>query len=388
MENFNAIEKITFKQNALEDLACHLKKYKKVLIITSITPKTLYLNVLCNYLNDKQIDFEILCIKENVCNFKNLLLCCSYSQNCDCVLSFGMGNVCDLTKLTAFKQKISYVVCPTAIPNFSAFSNVCYFKNELKTTKIECYFPEKIFIDEGFIIKSPESLIFSAFSYIFSFYETYVNEYVNSTLFSSPDFEFLNKLKEILQKTEGLINYVEINKNLTLLNLMDNLIELFQLCLTKNISFSAIDLAANSCKNNFGKECLISSSTLLQVYKSFWKSNLTYQNIPNIERCLNILCKKGEKEQILFDFCENNKKFTEERFIFKAKAEKINILNILEKTIIKLSKISKKLCNLECPETKIVFEKNLYDNLIYHSLTSNNFQLNAILRLGYLNMIV
>lgn len=388
MENFNAIEKIIFKQNALEDLACHLKKHKKVLVITSITPKTLYLNVLCNFLNDKQIDFEILVLKENICNLKNMLICCSHSQNCNCVLAFGMGSICDLARLTAFKQKISYVVCPTAIPNFSAFSDVCYFKNELKTTKIECYFPEKIFIDEGFIIKSPENLIFSAFSYIFSFYETYVSEYVNSTLFSSPDFEFLNKLKEILQKTEGLINYVEINKNLTLLNLMDNLIELFQLFLTKNISFSAIELAVSSCKNNFGKECLISSNILLQVYKNFWKSNLTYQDIPNIEKCLNILCKKGEKEQILFDFCENNKKFTEERFIFKAKSEKLNILNILEKTIIKLSKISKKLCNLERPETKIIFENKLYDDLIYHSLTSYNIQLNAILRLGYLNVIV
>ncbi|MBO4412955.1 MAG: iron-containing alcohol dehydrogenase [Clostridia bacterium] len=390
MEKFNPVEKIIFKQNVFGDLSEYLKKYKKVLIVTSLTPKTLYLNTLCNFLNENQVCFEVFLLKETSCNQKNLLLLASRSLGADCLVAFGLGSVCDLTKLAAKKQNIPYIVCPTAIANFAALSNICYFKNELKINKIECNFPEKVFVDEGLIAKSPERFITSTFSFIFSFYETYFCEYVNNLLFSNLNFEFLNKLKEILQKTEGLINYVEINKKTVTLNLMDNIIELFTLVYQKNLPFSALNLAAenHTNKKNFGQNCLLSASVLMQVYKNFWSSNLAYQDIPNIQMCLNLLANKGENEQFFFNFCENNKIFTNERFIFKAKSIKQNVLEVLEKTITKISKLSKKLSNLNSTETKCVSAKEIFDGLIYDALKSNNKQLNAILRLGYLNLIV
>ena len=127
----------------------------------------------------------------------------------------------------------------------------------------------------------------------------------------------------------------------------------------------------------------------MQVYLNFWKSNLFYEDIPNIEKITQILTKKGEKMQILFNFMQNFEKFTEKQFYYKTKSIQQSCIIYCKNTISKLDKICKKLMYLYSnEESKILNANEIFSNLIFHSIQSKNLQLNAILRLGYLNVIV
>ena len=391
MSSFNPIEKIVFKKGVFEDLAEFAKYYKKIAIFTSKTPKKLYLPALSCFLNDKNIDFFVCEFNPELEDHENIIRSASKAQNCDLIISFGAGKVTDLTKLVAKSLSVDYVVVPSTISHFGYFTNYAYKTNSMTTEKILLDYPKKVFIDENIIKSSPDKFIFSTCCFIFSFLDTVFTEQVKNLLFSQDNTYTINALKKIINKTEGLLNWLTLKQEVAILNLMDNLIELFTIVDELSCDLAMIDIAVlpqnDNLNSNFSRRALIASNTLLTIYEQFWTSgNIYYKNIPNLEYLIKILQKNGKNYTFFENFIQNYQHLTTNQFFFKAKCirPKLNASIVLIKN--KMSKISKRITNLYSQkEVRTINENNFYENISYVALSSNCFQLNAMLRLGYLN---
>lgn len=391
MSSFNPIEKIVFKKGVFEDLAEFAKNYKKIAIFTSKTPKKLYLPALSCFLNDKNIDFFVHEFNCELEDHENVIRSASKAQNCDLIISFGAGKVTDLSKLVAKSLSVDYVVVPSTISHFGYFTNYAYKTNSMTTEKILLDYPKKVFIDENIIKSSPDKFIFSTCCFIFSFLETIFTEQVKNLFFSIDNTYTINALKKVINKTEGLLNWLSLKKDVAILNLMDNLIELFTIVDELSCDLAMIDIAVlpqnDNLNSNFARRALIASDTLLTIYEQFWTSgNIYYKNIPNLEYLIKILQKNGKNYTFFENFIQNYQHLTTNQFFFKAKCirPKLNASIVLIKN--KMSKISKRITNLYSQkEVRTINENNFYENISYVALSSNCFQLNAMLRLGYLN---
>ena len=392
MGEFNALEKIVFKKGVFEDLANFALKFNKIFIITSQTPKDLYLKALTGFLNDKNLNFEYFEIKHNLNDKEEILKCTAKANGCDCVISLGAGKVSDISKMVAKNLKLPLIVVPTTVSHFGYFSNYAYINNGITTEKISCDYPAKIFIDENIISKSPEKFIFSSCCFIFSFIEVYFSKMVESRFFSE-DFAYeINSIKRIVNKTAGLLNWLNLNKEMYVLNLMDNLIELFSVVSGFDCDFPAIDLASlnfsDNLNTNFGRRALTYSNAILNIYKFFWSDkNLSYKNVPNYEKLIKILQKNQKNSKFFENFVEKFKNLTSKQYFLKAKSLRPNILATIILETEKISKLSKRIMSTFAKnEYRTINEESFYDDLSYVALTSNSFQLNSLMRLGYLNL--
>ena len=173
---------------------------------------------------------------------------------------------------------------------------------------------------------------------------------------------------------------------------MDNVIELFSTLSSLTCDFPALQLASINFKDNinsnFGRRCLTCSNMLLNVYKFFWTDkNLSYKNIPNYEKLTKILQKNQKNVDFFNNFIEKFQNTTTSEFFFK--------IRILQKTLSKnivvecekISKLCKRImATFAKTEKRILGEDELFESLSFVALTSNCFQLNSIMRLGYLNL--
>ena len=392
MAEFNILNSVLFKKNVYSDLSKFLKKYSKVFIITSKTPKQTILPILSGFLNENNIYFTVTEINASKkCCFENIVKCCSLAKDYDCVLSLGAGSVCDTTKLVAKQLKIDYIVVPTAISHFGYFTNFAYLSNNLTIEIIECDYPKKVFIDENIIKNTPDSFIFSSLCFIFSFYETYINEFVKNQIFKTDNILMLNSLKSLLNKCEALINWLNMRNEKAIINLMDNIIELFTIIQNSNLDFSTLfltNLMQTNSNSTFGKNSLMCSKTLISCYNNFWNQKIFYNNSPNYEKFSKILQKKGKNDDFFFNFINQNNKYISPEFFLKVKIVKPTIINFLNKENEKFNKIIKKLNNFfGSKEKKCLNLNDFFENVCYTSLAINNVQLNSMARLGYLNII-
>ena len=318
MNSINPVEKIIFKKGVFEDLANYLTKFESVLIITSKTPKKLYLKALVGFLNEKKLQFSVCEINNNNDN-ENVLNCTIKAKNFACILSFGAGKVTDIAKVVANNLNIPLIVAPSTISHFGYFNNCAFLNNGIATEKFTCNYPDKIFIDENIIKNSPENFIFSTCCFIFSFAETYFSSLVESKIFATDITYQLNSIKRIINKTSGLINWLNLNRDVAVLNLTDNIIELWANLQSLQQDFPAVMMAAQNYKNNinscFGRHCLTFSQTLLSVYKFFWTDkNLSYKDIPNYEKSIKILQKKQKNADFFIEFVKKFENFTSAEF--------------------------------------------------------------------------
>lgn len=391
MSSFNPLEKIVFKKGVFEDLSNFAKNYQKIAILTSKTPKKLYISALIGFLNEKNINFFTCEFNSEIADHENIIKAASKCQGCDLIISFGAGKVTDLSKLVAKSLKIPFVVVPSTISHFGYFTNYAYKTNALTTEKVACEYPLKVFIDENIIKSSPDNFIFSTCCFIFSFYETIFSELIKNQMFASDNSYQINALKRILNKTEGLLNWLSLNKNVAVLNLMDNLIELFSIVNSLDCDIPQIEIASmpqvDNINLNFGKRTLIYTASLLNIYLSFWGSkNICYKNIPDYENVLKILQKNGKNSNFFENFVNKYQNVTSNEFFFKAKMIKPRLHAELILLQTKLSKVCKRLMNLYTKnEMRMLNECNFYDNISYIAISSNCFQLNSLMRLGYLN---
>lgn len=390
MNNFNALDTIIFKKNVYNDLTNYLSNYKKIFIITSSTPQKTILPIISGFLNDKKIYFSYVVMDKKKCCHENLIKFCSLACGYDCILSLGSGSCTDLAKLTAKNLKIDYVVFPTTISHYGYFSNIAYLGGRFTVDKIECDFPKKVFIEENIIVNSPDNFVFSTVCFVFSFVETLFSEYAKYQIFNSENMATLNQLKLLINKTEELINWISLKKQSAYLNLMDNVIELFVLSqdLDNNSSMLLANLICKESNSVFGKNMLMASDLILQSYNYFWSCKLEYKNIPNIEKYMQILQKNGKKLDFLLKNIKKTDKFLSDRYIFKLKSLKPTLLTNATIEAKKMSKLCNKVLNLfSNSETKTANFNYILDNFCYTAVTSNNFQLGTMFRLGYLNIV-
>ena len=114
MERFNPLEKIIFKKGAFEDLANYLTTFNKVFIITSKTPNQLYFKALSGFLNDKNVVFSV-CETTNLNDQEEIIKCSAKAAGYNCILSFGAGKVCDISKMVAKNLEIPLIVLPSTV---------------------------------------------------------------------------------------------------------------------------------------------------------------------------------------------------------------------------------------------------------------------------------
>ena len=391
MDKFNAPSKVVFKKNVGVDTAKFLKDFNKVFILTSKTPKENVIPMLSNFLNEEKIDFSVYTLsKKPFCDAENILKISSLAKNADIILSVGAGSVCDTAKMASKMLNIPYAVFPTTISHFGFFSNFAFVKNRFETTKEETNYPSKVFIDENIISQSKENFIISTLSFIFSFEEILISEFCKESLFSKENMFYLNNLKKLISRTEALANMIDIKREIALLSLQENIIELFSICNIICPDYTAIILANKLCENSnstFGRNTLISSSVILECYKMFWNKQLEIKNIPNLEKYLKILEKNGKNLQFLIDFMNKTTKFKTNCFLNKIKTIKNKVTERLNLEENKFKKNCEKLNNLFTQnETKVIVENKIYDNLCYISISQENFMLNTLASFGYLNV--
>ena len=391
-ENFNPLNRVVYKQNALIDLSNFAKKYQKILIFTSKAPKNAYFTALSGFLNDANVTFSVaeINLSGGVSN-SQILGCIARALGYDCLIAFGAGSISDITKIVAKELKIPFIVVPTTLSHFGYFSNFAFLKTNLSYKKVECNYPEKVFIEENFIKNSPDSFVLSACSFVFSFAECYVSEFIKNKILNTNKFYEINNIKDIILKTEGLVNWLCLHKDVAYLNLMDNIIELYSnICKLETdlpcLELSVLNSLSSPC-GNFGKACLVNCKVILMCYLNFWKdNNLFYKNMPNVEKNLKILENNGKNSNFLINFMKKFKIFTTNKFFLKTKSIKKCALSEVEKMQKKVTLLALKLTNNFTAETPSPINlNNALTNLNYVALTTNCYQLNALMRLGYLN---
>lgn len=170
------------------------------------------------------------------------------------------------------------------------------------------------------------------------------------------------------------------------------------MCTYKIITDSCCDFPAlmlatinfkDNLNNNFGRRCLTNANALLNIYKFFWSDkNLSYKNIPDCEKFIKILQKNQKNSTFFENFVEKFQNATTPQFFFKVKSLRQNLLPTIILECEKMSKLSKRVMSTFAKnEQRVLSENEFYSDLGYVALTSNCFQLNTILRLGYLNIV-
>lgn len=314
LEKEQLYKKIVFEKNVYTSICNFLKNYKKIYIITSPTPRDKYLQFLINIMNEQKITYWVSMLNKNaICDNDTILKTSVKVKSADLMVAFGTGTVTDITKITASKFNLPYCVIPTAVTHYGIFNNIAYLIDNGFPKTINANYPEKVFIDEDIIKKSPDKFILSGICFSISLLENLFVMETKKKILNECNIDISLSNKKI-QKVDELLNWVTLSKDFALLNLMDYMIDLNDLSKdnyeTNSILYSII-LNSSTLKNNFGEKCLLSSTILLNLYSSFFNQDKIYiKNAPEREKIVKYYTKKNKNIDFFENFIKNTEPYT------------------------------------------------------------------------------
>lgn len=384
-------EKIIFKKDVYSSVVEYLKSYKKILIITSPTPQQKYLQYFINILNENKFNFAVTVLnKKPVCDNDTILKTCARGKDYDILIAFGTGTVADVTKIVAKNLDLPFCVIPTSITHYGLFNNIAYLINNDVPKIINTEFPHKVFIDEEIIKKSPENFIISSLCFSLSLLENIFVLELKKKIIGECNIDLLTLSKKI-KKIEELLNWVTLSKDFALLNLMDYIIDVSELCKryydTNSILYS-LTFKASTLKNNFGEKCLFSSTLLINLYSYFFNQKRIYvKDIPNRDKIIKLLSKINKDGNDFKNYMDKTNCVIEEKFRNKINQEKEPIKESLDYYKNCLSRFSKKILLLNNKSNlRMIDEYSLYSSLQLIPFIYDNFLLNILTRYGFLNV--
>ena len=395
------IENVVFEKDVLKKLCDNLKPHKQVFIITSPTPKQTYLPILSNMLKERGIVFWCYCLpKSPKTTPENVLKACSNVKGAKIIVSLGAGTVCDISKIVAKKMDLPLFVVPTTITHFGLFNNVAIlgdaFPKYVKTN-----FPNKVYIDEAIIIKSPEIFIQSTLCFSLSLLEPLFSFESKEILLQENPVSIKN-LSSKIKQIEELTCWLSLSKSFTILNLMDYVFDLFQILKhnfeCSNLLFASM-LNSSTLKNNFGEKALLCSETLFQTYLLFLKQQVVSpKDIPNREKILSLLSKipsssllstNFSPEEIFENFICSTNSLLNQKLIFNLQKNKTALTKLCFEKIQAISKFMKKFKMVFSSSStlRMIDENNLFSCLELLPLSSSSFLPKLVSRFGYLNVV-
>lgn len=383
---------IIFDKNIFEKACEYLKQFNKVLILTSPIPRDQYLQRFANVLNENKITSWAYSLGSHlICDNDAILKTCAKVKGADIIVALGTGTIADIAKLSAKKLNLPYCVMPTAITHYGIFNDVALLNNNGIVEIIKTEKPSRVFLDENIIKKSPERFITSTLSFALSLLEQHFALSAQRKLFGECETD-LNLFLEKIKKIEELVNWIALSKDFALLNLMDYIIDISNICEEQHISNSIMYASMLNCstlKNNFGEKCLLTSTILLKVYNSFFNQNvIIIKNIPEIEKVMKIYGKIS-KNNVFFEEYIKKTQF----YLGKDIQNKINgqngLLPILISSQLLISKFANKLSALkaDAQNLRMIDENELFSALEILPFIHNNHLLNILTRYGCLNVI-
>jgi hypothetical protein len=391
-QNTEPFKRIIFEKNIFESVCKYLKNYNKICIITSPKPSEQYLQFLTNMLNEWNITYWSYVLESRAtCDNNIILKTCAKVKNADIIVALGTGTIADISKITAFKLGLPYCVIPTAISHYGILNDVAYMVNDGIPKLLNVNNPEKVFIDESIIKKSPERFVISTICFAVSLLENLFSLQIKKSILGECEVD-LNLLNKKIQSVRELINWVTLSKDFALLNLMDYIIDLNEICKDNHSSNSivlSLLLTSSTLKNNFGEKCLFSSTVLLQTYSSlFNQKNIIIKSIPDMEKIMKIYGRKQKVDNLLEDYTLKTQAYTDPQIIIKLKSKQIEFAGLLKEIQTIMNRFAKKLLliNTNSENLRMVDEVQLYDNLALLPFIQDNFLLNILTRYGYLNV--
>lgn len=382
-------ENILFEKDVYRSACQYLKSFKKIMIITSPTPKLKYLQFFANTLNEHNINFYVTTInKAQVCNLDTILSLCAKSQGCEFLVAFGAGKVADITKLISKQLSLPFCVIPTTISHYGLFNNISYLLDDIPTS-IKCNYPQKVFIDLDIIKKSPENFILSSISFAVSLVEKLFTLQVNRYILGECNINTSLLIKKI-KKIEELLNWVSLSKDFALLNLMDYIIDLNEICRdnyeSNSITYS-LAFSSSTFKNNFGEKCLISSTILLNLYSVLFSlKRIGVQGVPNQEKIVKNLSKRGKNESFFEKYIKETLPLTSDKVILSLNQSKNELTHKLDEQKKFLSKFAKKITLIKENPLRAVDQNEIFTSLSILPFIQKNYLLNILCRYGLLNV--
>ena len=325
--------------------------------------------------------------KKPVCDNDTILKTCARGKDYDILIAFGTGTVADVTKIVAKNLDLPFCVIPTSITHYGLFNNIAYLINNDVPKIINTEFPHKVFIDEEIIKKSPENFIISSLCFSLSLLENIFVLELKKKIIGECNIDLLTLSKKI-KKIEELLNWVTLSKDFALLNLMDYIIDVSELCKryydTNSILYS-LTFKASTLKNNFGEKCLFSSTLLINLYSYFFNQKRIYvKDIPNRDKIIKLLSK------IKKDGNDYKKYMDKTNWKKKKNLGKINQRKSYLKRVgyIKIAYLDfKKILLLNNKSNlRMIDEYSLYSSLQLIPFIYDNFLLNILTRYGFLNV--
>ncbi len=393
------MENIFFEKDAVLKLAKKAKEFGKVLIITSPSAKQQYFQMLSNFFCENKITFWAYSLKETKCTSDNILKACSFARDARAIVSLGAGTVCDVSKIVGKKLSLPVFVLPTTITHFGIFNNVAILNDGLPQY-VETSYPEGVFLDEAIIQKSPERFVKSSLCFALSLLEAQFSFEASSVLTGEKSVN-TEELEAKIKKIEELVGWLSLSKGFAILNLMDYIIDIFQI-LNGNFKVNSIlfasKLSSSTLKQNFGEKALICSKILLQSYVTYFNQRIIIpKNIPNFEVISRILS-QIPVSGAFFNFENIEEKFN--NFIAKtngllASNLRLNLQKfrtfLLERSILFcqiISKFNNKLRAIDGQEGRLrmIDEQELFSSLQILPFLGEGFLPNLLLRYGYLNV--
>lgn len=392
---------IIFEKNAISKLCDELKSYNKIYIITSPTPKSKFLGIISNLLNERNKTFWTHTLPKNAtCSKDNILLATSKVKSANVIVALGAGTVCDISKIVGEKVDLPVFVVPTTITHYGIFNNISYITSPSPEI-VRTNYPKKVYIDEGIIEKSPEKFIHSALSFAISLSEQSFSLLVQEKLLSNVKTNLFD-LDTKIKKIEELTGWLSLSKSFAVLNLMDYIYDLFVILndnyITSSICY-ALMISSSTLKNNFGEKCLLCSKVLLRVFSEFFgQKTIIPKDIPDREKILFLLGKQPVTGNLssATDYkkvFENYIKTTDNLLSTSIQLSfKQNKLKFQEKCLEKEIFISKflnkfRLINSDLNEIRMIDENQLFSNLELLPIQFNNLLPRIISRFGFLNVI-
>lgn len=336
---------IIFKKNVYVSVCEYFKNYNKIFILTSPTPYDMYLQFFINVFNESGIKYSVSVLNKAICDNDTVLKTCSRAESFDLIVSFGAGTIADIAKIVSNNLNLPFCIIPTAITHYGIFNNLAYLMENGLPRVITTNYPDKVFIDVDIIKKSPEKFVLSSIFFSLSLLENLFNLEVQKKILNECDVDLITLNKKI-KKIEELLNWVSLSKDFALLNLMDYIIDLSELCKnhyqTNSILYS-LSLNCSTLKNNFGEKCLLSSTILLNLYSSFLNQrNIDIKTLPEREKIIKYYTKKKVLNNFFEDYMKNTENLLDTNLNYNFNIKKAELLYLLTYHKNNLSKFARK----------------------------------------------
>ena len=310
--------KIVYKKNAFCDLAVDLKVYyfqKRILFLTTKSVPVRFVTEVLNALSVAQCEFEQFVSKFNYDESELKQLSNKFiDKHFDLVVCLGSGKTTDVAKYYANIFNVPYICCPTAPTNISYFSAFCVNPHDV-TRSFVAEEPERIYISEAIIKKSPKHLIRQGVLYVLSFYEYVLSVVIDNVLFDKN--VDTTDIKKILSKCENNLDALLCGDDDEKLSLMDCLIDM-------GYYFRSIEFYNLSCFNMFlllckiaekseikigsGEALFVCSKLLIEAYiKLFSSKKIKRYDLPDFQKIAKKLQKYGIFIKKINNFCYFNR---------------------------------------------------------------------------------